>query len=125
MNGDNETNNEGNLLKKTFECLYMDEYIDRIERLHESIQRASLENESLKIIDRVDKEFPSFVKNEKLYQAYRNKFSKAYFSGDPMYVGSCWTDWYISRPFRKEEFVLLVMFSLLINLNKSNNTYYV
>lgn len=97
----------------------MDDYVEQIEKLHENIQRDSLLNESFDIIERVGKEYPSFLDNEKIYQKYRNNFSKAYFSGDPLCVGPCWTDWYISRPFKKEEFVLLIMFSLLINLNKS------
>ena len=56
---------------------------------------------------------------EEFYQEQRGKFSEAYFSGSPFYVGTSFKDWYLSsgqaRPDLSEALVLGAMLTTMSN----------
>ena len=96
------------------------------KRLTEEIEKNSINNSALEILDDVKENHPSFLEQEYMYQKYRTQFSKAYFSGSDWYVGDSYTDWFLNQPYSdddKANFTLCLILSSFINSinNKNNN----
>jgi hypothetical protein len=105
----------------------MDNTLDEIERLTENIQKMQIKHNSEEILERIYHERPEFYQAELEYQTVRQLYSKAYFSGNDIYVGDCLTDWCIAKHFSPNEKIRLLMYSFLgsvvniTNNSKNNN----
>ena len=96
--------------------------MDECDILMENIEKISIKNSSLEILDDIRERHPSFYEKEYMYQKYRKQFSKAYFSGSDWYVGDSYTEWFLNKTYNDEDkanFIICAMLQIFINsINK-------
>lgn len=89
-----------------------------LKHCDELLEKIEIQQSSNEILERIKEKHPEFYKFELIYQDYRVKFSKAYFSGSDWYRGDCFYDWWIQQPLNKEEKTDLVFYIIVSNLLK-------
>ena len=72
----------------------LESIMEECDKLREQIEKNSIKNSALEILDDVRENHPSFYERELVYQQYRTQFSKAYFSGSDWCVGDSYTEWF-------------------------------
>lgn len=89
-----------------------------MDEIDECIRMNDTYLESLKILERVKRDYPKYYFLEYDYQQKRIKYSEAYFSGSPEYVGPSVTEYMLTRS--KNVIPLMFGFYIIYQMKLSN-----